>query len=160
MLFYNYVYFLTNHILEIASSFLAKGQWFIGKIEMVLSSQHIVFWFTFLCETPCYPKAFQSKYICSRRGILLKTHSAVAWTWVWLRTSLIWLYIIHKWPQFGMTNFHYAVLNNIHTHSHRQTPNLFCSGLKDCSWSWIHAGSLTAERFTTNALLCLQAAGG
>lgn len=42
MLFYNYVYFLTNRILEIASSFLAKGQWFIGKIEMVLSSQHIV----------------------------------------------------------------------------------------------------------------------
>lgn len=144
---------------------MAKGQRFVGEIETVLSSQDIVFWFTQKSRTPCYPKAFQSKYVwfsvenldVNPFSCCLNMDLAKNITNTFLRSD-----IIHKWPQFGMANLHYTVLDNIHMYSHSQSPNLFCSGVKDEHPAAVgtHAGSVTAERFTTNALLCPQPAGG
>ena len=144
---------------------MAKGQWFLGKIEIVLSSQHIVSQFMQKSRTPCYPKAFQSKCIwfsvenfdVNPFSCCLTMDLAKNITDTFLRSDSI-----HKWPQVGTANLHYTVLNNVHMYSHSQTPNLFCSCVKDKHPTAVgtHAGSVTAERFTTNALLCPQPAGG
>ena len=61
-----------------------------------------------------------------------------------------------------MANLHYTVLNNIHTHSHSETPSLSCWGLKDehPTAAATHAGSVTVDRLMTSALPCPQPAGG